>query len=112
MNLPFAFWKVGVVVNVNPIFYVTDIFYPAYSMTESFSVTNPNGTSMTIVWSIDDVDSPGYFNTPSNTTLAAGQTKVVYVTRTDTAPNVATINGTWTCGADSGTTQPIELDAS
>lgn len=109
MGFPFAFWKSSGPSETGPIFVVEELFFPEFSYTETFSVKNPNGSPMTIVW---DADPNPYFTTPSNTVLAAGQTKVVGVTRTSLAPNVGTLNGTWTCGAASGSIATINLDAS
>jgi hypothetical protein len=110
MGFPFAFWKgVGGPSEVGPLIIVEEVFFPGHSFSESFSVKNSNGAAMTITW---DADPNPYFTTPSPTVLAAGQTKIVGITRTSLTPNVGTLAGTWICGAASGSILTITLNAS
>ena len=108
MGFPFAFWKgAGGPSEVGLLIIVEEVFFPGHSFSESFSVKNPNGAAMTITW---DADPNPYFTTPAATVLAAGQTKIVGVSRTSLAPTEGSLNATWVCGAASGSIATIILN--
>lgn len=108
MGFPFAFWKSAGPSEVGPWIVVEEIFFPAGSYTASFSVRNPNGAAMTITW---DADPNPFFTTPAPTVLAAGETKIVGVTRTSLASTEGSLTATWVSGAASGSIATIILNA-